>query len=102
MYHPVLTNIETKIFNGWQKNLPSLPKGIVRHQHPDSPVEVTEDFNGGNTNKIREIDRDKLSEHITTPPVPIENKVSLVLHRLKDFNAPGKLESGVHQSRRVL
>ena len=98
LYNPVSTNIETKVFNGWHKNLSSSNKSTnVSHQHDDSSVEVTEDSNGANTDETREIDRDELSEHIPAPPVPMVNKVPLALRRYKDFNAPGKLESGLLQ-----
>ena len=38
-------------------------------------------------------------EYIPATIVPTKNKVPLALRRLKDFNAPGKLESGVLLSR---
>ena len=41
-----------------------------------------------------------MSEHIPALLVPIENKVPLTLSRLKDFNVPRKLESGILQGRR--
>ena len=69
----------------------------VCHRHADSLVEVTKDSNSVNTNETREIGRDKFSEHTPAPSVPIQSKVSLALHRFKDFYAPGKLESGVLQ-----
>ena len=55
--NPVSTNIETKAFNGQQRNLPNSQEDSVRHQHPDSHVKVTEDFNGANTDETSEIDR---------------------------------------------
>ena len=86
LYNPVSISIETKVFNGWQKTLPSSPKSNLCHQHADSAVEVTEDSNGANTDLTREIDRDELNEHIPAPSVPIENKISFAFRRLKDFN----------------
>ena len=102
MYKPVSTSIEAKAFHGWRGNLPSSQEGNVRHQRPDSPVKVTEDSNGANTGETSEVEADHEEveeEYIPTLIVPIKNKVPLALRRLKDFNAPGKLESGVLQSR---
>ena len=46
-----------------------------------------------------EADREEVEEeHIPAHIVPKTNKVPLALRRLKDFNAPGKLETGVLQS----
>ena len=93
-------NIETKAFHGWRGNLPSSQEGNVRHQRPDSLVKITEDSNGANTGETSEAeaDREKVEEeHI--PIVPIKIWVPLALYKLKDFNVPVKLKSGVLQSR---
>ena len=81
LYTPVSTNIETKVFNGSQKNLPCSPKNNVRHQHPNSPVEDTENSNSADTDETCEIDRDELSKHFPAPSVLVENKVPLALFR---------------------
>ena len=63
---------------------------------------ITEDSNGANTGKTSEVKADHEEveeEYIPAPVVPIKNKVPLALCRLKNFNAPGKLESGVLLSR---
>ena len=74
----------------------------VGHQRPDSSVKVTEDSNSANTGETSEVEVDHEAveeEYIPATIVPTKNKVPLALRRLKDFNAPGKLESGVLQSR---
>ena len=102
MNNPVSTSIKAKAFHGWHGNLPSLQEGNVRHQRPDSHVKVTEDSNGANTGETSKVEaghEEVEEEYIPAPIIPIKNKVPLALRRLKDFNAPGKLESGVLQSR---
>ena len=86
----------------WRGNLPSSQECNVRDQHPDYSVKITEDSNGANTGKISEVEADHEEveeEYNPASVVPIKNKVPLALRRLKDFNAPGKLESGVLQPR---
>ena len=101
-YKPVSASIEAKAFHGWRGNLPSSQKGNVRHQRCDSLVKVTEDSNCDNTGETSEVeaDHEKVGEeYIPAPIFTVENKVPLALRRLNDFNAPGKLESGVLQSK---
>ena len=102
MYNPVSTSIEAKAFHGWRGNLPSSQEGNVRHQRSDSPVKVTDNSNGANTGDTSEVEADHEEveeEYIPAPKFPIKKKVPFALRRLKDFNATGKLESGVLQSK---
>ena len=77
-----LSSHDVVVFNGWQRNLPSSPKGNVPHQHPYSPVEATEDSNGVNTDEKSSINRDEWSEQILASLVPIKSNVPLALRRL--------------------
>ena len=100
MYNPASTSIEAKVSHGWRGNLRSSQECNVGHQRPDSSVKITEDSSSANTGKTSEVEADHEEveeEYVPAPIVPVKNKVSLALHRLKDFNAPGKLESGVLQ-----
>ena len=102
MYNPASTSIEAKASHDWRSNLPSSQECNVGHQRPDSSVKVTEDSNSANTGETSEVEVDYEAieeEYIPATIVPTKNKVPLALRRLKDFNAPGKLESGVLQSR---
>ena len=102
MYNPASTSIEAKASHCWRGNLPSSQECNVGHQRPDSSVKITEDSNGANTGKTSEVEADHEEveeEYNPASVVPIKNKVPLALRRLKDFNAPGKLESGVLQPR---
>ena len=91
------TNIKPKVLTSCQINLPKKHMGNVRHWHADSPVEVTEDYNGDYSNETH--DRDELSEHIPAPSIQIQNKVPLALHRWKIL-WPRKLEVRVLQGKR--
>ena len=94
MYNPASTSIEAKASHGWRSNLPFT--GV--HQRPYSSVKITEDSNGANTGKTSEVEADHEEveeEYIPAPVVLLKNKVPLALCRLKDFNAPGKLERGL-------
>ena len=102
MYNPASKSIEARASHDWRGNLPSSQECNVGHQRPDSSVKITEDSNCANTGKTSEVEADHEEveeEYIPAPIVPTKNKVPLALRRLKDFNAPGKLESGVLQSR---
>ena len=102
MYNPASTSIEAKASHCWRGNLPSSQECNVGHQRPHSSVKITEDSNGANTGKTREVEanhEEVQEEYNPAPVVPIKDKVPLALRRLKDFNAPGKLESVVLQRR---
>ena len=67
VYNPVSTSIETKDFHDLQRNIPSSREGNARHQHPDSPVKVTANSNGGNNGETSEHDRGAHSSSIVAP-----------------------------------
>ena len=70
-------------------------KGSVDHEWPDSLDDIGEHSSSANTGDASEVEK----EHIPVFMVPIKNNVPLALRRLRDFNAPGKLEDRVLHNR---
>ena len=93
--NPTSTSIDTKVSHGSCRNLPSLLKGSVDHECPDSLDDVGEHSSSANTGNASEVEK----EHISVSMVPTKNNVPLVLRVLRDFNAPGKLEDSVIHKR---
>ena len=63
-------------------------KWSVDHKCPDSLDNVGEHSNSANTDEPSEVEKKQISGSN-------KNNVPLTLHRLRDCNAPGKLEVGV-------
>ena len=95
MYDPMSTSIDTKVFHGSCGNLPSPRMGSVDHECPDSLDNYGEHSNSANTGEPSEVEK----ELIPVSMAPTKNNVPLDLRRLRDFNAPGKVEDRVLHKR---
>ena len=91
LYNPMSTSIDTKVFYGSCGNLPSPCKGSVDHECLDSLDNFGEHSDSANTGEPSEVEKRAHSSFM----VPAKNNVPLALSRLRDYNAPGKLEDRV-------